>query len=428
MHPANKWYLFKVRRYVPIFIIQFLAAFNDNIFKMGLIILFTYQLSSHSSYSVESINQIAGAVFILPFFLFTPLAGELADKFEKGFLVKCTKIVEIILGVFAFIAFGLGSLNMLMGILFLLGVHSAFFGPLKYSIIAQQLSVDELLPGNSFMEASTFISILLGTAVGGTLVVASGGTILLPALFLTLALSALVISYSIPKAPSSVPHLKIHWNVFAVAWSLQKKVASDRRMGACMYGITWMWVVSSVLLYTLPAINKDIMHAESSVTTLVFLCFSIGLAVGSLLCNKVLHGEIKTNLVAPIIAVSGLLLLDLAWITQYMSNQPAPETLMNISEFVAKTQGMHFLLVSIAVSICAGFFSVPLYAQLQHLAPPQERGRVIAALNVNNAFFMTLSGILSALAFSQGVSVAQWIALSGILCFGVAYWLYPRLK
>jgi MFS family permease len=410
---------------MPLFLVQFLAACNDNIFKNALIILFTYKIALTSNLSIAALIQIAGGLFILPFVMLTPIAGEIADKFEKSFLIRCTKIAEIMIGLFAIVAFAIESMGFLLTLLFLMGSHSAFFGPLKYSLLPQQLSPDELLAGNSFVEGSTFIAILLGTAIGGVAIVWEHGTFFVPFLVVLTACAGLIISLAIPKAPAGDPNLKVHWNVFATAYKLQRSATRQGKMGVAMYGIAWLWVLASVMFYLLPPIVKSIINGNPYVNTMVLFSFAIGLAIGSLLCNRILKGEINTRYVGISVIILGFLMFDFSWI---LENYPRSSVILDLTSFLRNPFALHFLLANLFISIAAGFFSVPLYAFVQHRAKAIECARVIAALNVNNAFFMVVASVFAAFTLEKGLSYAQLILIVGALSLVVGFWLHVRLK
>jgi len=429
-----KWYLFKTQRFLPFFLVQFLAAFNDNFFKNALIILFTYKIAQTTIFSGAALIQIAGGVFILPFFLLTPIAGQIADKYEKSLLIRLTKIAEIAISLFAFIGFWINDIYFLLAVLFLMGAHSAFFSPLKYSIIPQQLQDEELLSGNSFIEGSTYVSILSGTAMGGVIVMMLSGYWLTPSIVLMIAILGWWISKKIPIARPGSPDLKIDWNVIKVAYQLQRECTSNRERGAAIYAISWIWVIASVLLYALPAINKEVIHASAHVTSLMLFIFSVGLACGSLIVNQFLKGQVTGRLTASSVFLLGIVLFDLGWFIQH--HVSVRTELVGIKEFLAlSSPEWHLLITLFMISCIAGFYLVPLYTLVQSLSAKAERARMISALNVNNAFFMTLAAILSAsfLDWSSDVirredSLSLIMYTMGIISFISAYPYHKRFK
>jgi acyl-[acyl-carrier-protein]-phospholipid O-acyltransferase/long-chain-fatty-acid--[acyl-carrier-protein] ligase len=428
----NQLNLFKTKRFLPIFLVQFLGAFNDNIFKNALVILITYKLAELSGYNAEKTISIAAGIFILPFFLFSATAGKIADKYDKAKLIRIIKFAEIILMSLAFIGFFLESLEFLMLILFLMGTQSSFFGPIKYSILPFHLKKEELLSGNALVEAGTFMAILIGTIIGGIYIMAEGGTYIISIMILAVAIAGFISSFAVPKAEPLDQQIRVNFNIFSEIFQLIKLTVKDRNIFKTMIGISWFWFIGAVFLSQFPIYTKNILGFNEEVVTFFLTLFSIGIATGSLFCNYILKGEVNIKF-SPYAAFSmaGLIIL-LYFIStsrteaEINAQNILPETeilKLGLSDFIAETRNIFISTILFLISIFGGIYIVPLYAKLQISAKDSQRARVIAANNIFNALFMTVSAILAIVIYSFGYSVLELFLLMAIITILIGYML-----
>ncbi len=391
----HQFHLLKTKRFLPLFITQTLGAFNDNAFKNALVMLVTYQTAIRAGMDSRLIVTAAAGVFILPFFLFSAFAGQLADKYEKAMLIRRIKLFEIVLMILAIIGFMLQNIYWLMSVLFLLGAQSALFGPLKYGILPQHLHKDELVGGNALIEASTFMAILLGTIISGLLVLTEHGVILISGLIMVSALTGYTASRSIPRAAAADRSLKLNLNIVSETLSIIRHAASQKTVFLSILGISWFWLVGAVYLAQFPVYVRDAFRADEQVVTLFLAVFSIGIGIGSLLCTRLLKGEVSAKYV-PL----GALGMSLFGIDLYFAGgagalviEGAP--LANAAEFLSHAGHWRVLIDLLGVAVCGGIYIVPLYTLIQVRCDPQHLSRTIASNNVLNAFFMVAAAILS---------------------------------
>lgn len=400
----NQFNLLKTRRFLPLFTTQFLGAFNDNIFKNALVILITYRLTELTKFNAQILVTLAAGVFILPFFLFSATAGQLADKYEKSRLIAIIKFIEILLMGLATTGFYLQSVPLLISVLFGLGAHATFFGPLKYAILPDHLQENELIAGNSLIEAGTFISILLGTILGGTLILYSQGETLISTMVLVIATGGWISSCFIPKSRSYNPYLKVNYNFLKETQQLIQYSKNRWDIFLAILGISWFWLMGATFLSEFPALAKDVLHANENVATLFIALFSIGLAIGSLFCNKLLQGKIHATYV-PL----GALGMTLFTIDLYLAANNARPLLTSdfstVSHFLLTVNNWRIVIDLLCISICGGLYTVPLYAILQHRSEAAHRARVIASNNIMNAAFMVIAATTTMLMLKLGFSV-----------------------
>lgn len=370
------YYLLKSRRFLPILIVQFLGAMNDNIYKNSLIILITFSLAQQLGWSPKMPLATALGLFILPFLLFSATAGELADRFDKERMIQWTKFAEIvILGIGATMAFYLQSIILMYIVLFLLGTHSAFFGPLKYSILPQHLTKNELLFGNAWIESSTFLAILLGTLLGGFFILKSYGVIFISILLITFALIGWLTSLFIPKAKSANPQLKVNYNFLQATNTIVKYALNHKPIFQSILGISWFWFIGASLLTIVPLFTKEILKSNETTTTLLLTFLTLGIGMGSIGCYSLL----QEKLTAKFIPLAGL------GISLFM-------LLMTISKPLAFAGAL-------GIGVCGGFFIVPLYSLLQYNSNVQYRSRNIATNNIMGALFMIGASLLAMFIF-----------------------------
>ena len=413
--------ILKSRRFLPLFITQFLGALNDNIFKNALVILVTFKIAMETGVNGQMMSTIAAGLFILPFFLFSATAGRFADKFEKSRLIVIIKTAEIAIMALAAISFDQNNLTMLMTVLFLMGTHSTFFGPLKYGILPAHLKTSELLSGNALIEAGTFLAILIGTIAGGVLILTGQGILAVSALVLAVALLGLLASLFIPPAPAEAPNLKLGFNIAAHTWEMTRYAAAQRDLFLAILGISWFWLIGSVFLSQFPAFAKDVLGADDHVVTLFLTAFSLGIGAGSMLCNKLLKGEISVRYV-PVGALGvTLFTVDLYFASGRLSGGGSDT--LGLTDFLAQPAAWRVLGDLLALSIASGFYIVPLYTLLQERSAPSHRSRVIAANNIINAVFMVAGSLATVGLIALHVSVPEIFLILGLLNFLVAIYI-----
>ena len=291
----NQLCLLTSKRFLPLFASQFLGAFNDNILKNALIIYITYIVIDQSSTDPEIMVTLAAGVFVLPFFLFSSTAGQLADKWDKARLISIIKFIEIPMIIGAAFAFLFESIPLLTIMLFLMGTQSTFFGPLKYGILPDQLLKHELIEGNALIEAGTFLAILAGTILGGLLILANNGTTWVSVVMIITALAGWLVSLFIPSTPARNPGIKIGFNIWGDTQTLLHYIQQDKIIFRSILGISWFWLLGATYLSQLPTFSKNIIGGNEQVVTLFLVTFSVGIAIGSLLCNKLLKQQIAAT-------------------------------------------------------------------------------------------------------------------------------------
>lgn len=417
----SQFALLKSKRFLPLFITQALGALNDNVFKNALAILLVYRLAAEAGLNTAVLATAAGGVFILPFFLFSATAGQIADKFDKAGLIQQIKLAEIVIMALGAVALFSGDVWFLFGVLFLMGTQSAFFGPLKYSILPVHLQESQLIGANSLVEAGTFLSILAGTIAGSLLILTGSGIAVVSGLVLTLAGLGYAASRFIPGTPAAVPDLKINWNIVAESWRMVAKAASAGYSRFTIFGISWFWLVGAILLSLFPAIAGDLLKGDETVVTLFLVLFTVGIAIGSMLCNRLLKGQV-TAIHAPFGAL-GIAIFIADFSFALINYQPADSgELIGGLAFLSDWSHLRMMADLVGVALCGGIFIVPLYAILQARSANEDRSRTIAANNVVNAFFMTAgAGVVAGLI---GAGVAIPAVLLGIAAMTLIVAMY----
>jgi len=418
----SQFALLKSRRFLPLFVTQALGALNDNVFKNALAILLVYRIAAEAGLNTAVMATAAGGVFILPFFLFSATAGQIADKFDKAGLIRQIKLAEIVIMALGGMALFSGNVWFLFGVLFLMGTQSAFFGPLKYSILPVHLKESQLIGANSLIEAGTFLAILAGTIAGGLLVLTGSGIAIVSGLVLVLAGFGYAASRFIPDAPAAAPDLMINWNIVAESWRMVSKAAAARFSRLTILGISWFWLVGAILLSLFPAIASDLLKGDETVVTLFLVLFTVGIAIGSMLCNRLLKGQV-TAIHAPFGAL-GITIFIADFSVALMNYQPpVGGGLTGGLAFFSDWTNLRMMLDLIAVALCGGIFIVPLYAILQARSDDEDRSRTIAANNIVNAFFMTAGAGAVAALIGAGVSIPAVLLGIAAINFVVAIYV-----
>lgn len=400
----NQFELLGKRKFLPIFLTQFLGAFNDNVFKNALIVLLTYGLAERAGFNPQTVVTLAAGIFIAPMFLFSSIAGQIADKFAKSSITKYMKLIEITLMLTASIGFFFGSVWILMITLFCMGLQSTFFGPVKYSILPEYLTDKELLGGNALVSSSTFLSILLGSIVGGLLIMVDGGIFIISAIVLLCAVSGYISSLFMPTTKPTGKSLKLNLNIFSESYKIMKNLTNERAIALSALGISWFWFVGSTFIAQFPNLARYIIGGNEQVVTLFLAMFSVGIALGSLLCNKILKGAIHATFV-PLAAIGmSIFMLDLYFVGSNLVNHVE---LIGIKEFFTDFTNIRVAFDLFMVSIFGGMYIVPLYALIQQRSKPSQRSRNIAALNIMNALFMTVSAFWTLSMFKLGFGIVD---------------------
>ncbi|MDR1875529.1 MAG: MFS transporter, partial [Synergistaceae bacterium] len=360
----NQFALFRSRNFLPLFLTQFLGAFNDNFFKSAMVMLITYRLAEQAGYDSRILVNVAGGVFILPFFLFSAPAGQLADKYERSLLVQIVKIAEIAVMAGAALGFYLRSVHLLMIVLFLMGAQSTFFGPLKYSILPQHLEEDQLVAANGLIQMGTFLSILTGTICGGLMILSGGGVHVVSLLVVGIATAGWLASRQIPKTVPIDPGLRVSPNFVGETVKIVADVLPRRDIFFSILGISWFWLVGTTFLSQFPTYAKLVIGADEQVATLFLAVFSVGIGVGSLACNSILKGEVSGRYVpraAIGISVASVLLYFVS------ARAPLPESAaaVGLVDFMGSAENLGVLACLFAVSFFGGLYIVPLYAIIQ---------------------------------------------------------------
>ena len=380
--------LLTTRRFRPFFFTQFFGAFNDNVFKNALIIIITFQAMDSFKMSPDIIINIATGLFILPFFLLSATAGQLADKFEKAKLIRIIKISEIIIMGCAFFAFLFNNITALIILLFFMGAQSAFFGPLKYSILPQHLKSGEIIGGNAMVEMGTFIAILLGTIVGGLLCEVHKSYITGLAVLL-FAIAGWLFSRSIPDARPSTPGLKVNWNIFSQTLDIICYAKKDRAIFLSILAISWFWFLGIAYLTQIPNFTREVLNASGVIITLLLTVFSIGIGTGSLLCEKMSGRKIDLGLV-PLGAIGiSIFGIDIF----FASSTPLGAEITGISQFLTIPGSIRILADILLIGVFGGFYIIPLMSYIQVRTKEEYRARIIAANNILNAFLMVIAAV-----------------------------------
>ncbi|WP_193367663.1 acyl-[ACP]--phospholipid O-acyltransferase [Pelagibius marinus] len=397
--------ILKSRRFLPLFATQFLGAFNDNLFKNALVVLVLFRIAADEGGRGEMLAAAAAGLFVLPFFLFSATAGQLADKYDKARMIRGVKLAEVAIMLLAALGFAWERTDFLFVVLFLMGIQSAFFGPLKYGILPQHLDTKELVGGNALIEAATFLAILLGTIAGGLLILADGGVTVISGGIIVVALLGWAASLMIPAAPAPAPQLKVNWNFVWETGEILRHAAARRDIFLSILGISWFWLVGLSFLALFGPYAKNVLGGDEQVITLFLTVFSIGIGVGSIGCDRLLKGEVSARTVP--FGALGMAVFSIDLYFASLAAQPAvpPEVLAGVGTFLAQAAHWRILADLLLISICGGLYIVPLYAIVQARAEPEHRARTIAANNVMNALFMVIGAGAAAVLFALGMTV-----------------------
>ncbi|MGA8382809.1 MAG: MFS transporter [Stellaceae bacterium] len=421
--PAGILALLASRRFGPLFWAQFLSAFNDNAVKNALVLMIAYRADAASQISAQILIPLAGGLFILPFFLCSATAGQLADQHDKASLIRLIKLSEIALMLAAAAGVVAASTGVLLAILTAMGVEAALFGPLKYAILPDLLAPHELLLGNALVEAGTFIAILFGT-IAGVLIAGRHGALVVAALILVVALAAWGSSLMIPPTGAAAARSRVRWNLFAATARVIREAAGEAVPFRSMLGISWFWLAGAIYLSQFPSYVRFYLGGAEAVVTLFLTVFSIGIALGSLACSRILGGRISARTVPWGALGIGLFSIDL-WLASPAS--AAGGALAGLGTFLAAPPHWRILGDLLGISASGGIFIVPLYALLQAASRREHRARAIAANNVINAAAMVVAAVATIALIRAGAGVAELFLLTGAATLVVALWFWRTL-
>ncbi|OAN99608.1 MFS transporter [Parasphingorhabdus sp.] len=417
----NTSHLLRTRRFLPLFVTQLLGAFNDNLFKFSMVILVTYGIYESESEDFM-FNAAASGIFILPFFLFSSLAGQLADNYDKARITRFVKTLEILIAMIGGIGLWYQSIPTMLTALFLLGLQSTFFGPIKYAVLPQHLEKDEVLGGTGLVEAGTYIAILAGTILGGVIIDRNGnGVELAVVLVFVVALIGRIAAQFMPPAPAQQEREKIDFNFIRSSIRLISATMKVRRLYLAIIAISFFWTIGSVLIIQFPPLVENVLTSTPRVASLFLGVFSIGIAVGSVLINRLLKSEVSARYAPISVIMMGVFVLILYFVGRGWEGLPDGE-LYTLTTFLAHDGAWALLGTLAGVSIFGGMFVVPLYAFLTTTVDINQTARTIAANNIVNSGCMVL-GALAALGLSLlGVSTTEQLLLVAAMCL-VAAWL-----
>ena len=408
------------RRFAPFFATQFFGAFNDNLFKNALMVMVAYRSATLAGMNTQSVIAMAAGLFILPYFLFSATAGQIADKISKTTLIRWVKIAELVFMAGAALGFWLDSLPMLLTVLFLMGLQSAFFGPAKYSILPEVLGSRELTGGNALVEMGTFVAILLGTIAGGLL--AGSHIQIVGVCAIAVAVAGIVSSFAMPHTKPADPNLKLTLNPVTPTLETYRSVKTNRTVFLSVLGISWFWFLGASFLTLLPSFGKDVLGANESIVTMFLAVFCVGVAFGSLLCERLGGRKLEIGLVP-----FGSIGLTLAAVDLYFVSAPLHQIgteLIGLKAFLAEKSSWRMIFDFFILATFGGFFTVPLYTLIQERSEPEIRSRVIAGNNILNAFFMVLSSLLLMALPKMGVSIPETFLVLAVLSALVSAYIY----
>ena len=416
----NVAHLLRARRFVPLFATQFLGAFNDSLFKQAVVLFVTYQLYSNAAKEFQ-FSAIAQGLFILPFFLFSALSGQLADDHDKAKLIRIIKLAEIGIMILGGAGIMLANIPLMLAAVGLMGVHSTFFGPIKYAILPQHLRHDEVLGGTGLVEAGTYIAILGGTILAGILAanpaVAAGTTICIAAL-------GFLAGRQVPPAPAAAERIPFNWHIIHASIELVSATLHIRRLFLAILSISFFWTIGAVLIIIFPPLVKNVLGADEQVASLFIAIFSIGIAIGSILINRLLKSEVSARFAPASVVAMGVFVVLLHFVAlAWGKNGPGLTTLAN---FLLHPMAGLMILALLGVAITGGMFVVPLYAFLTTTVPKTETARTVAANNIVNSGAMVIGSLVAFALSSMGIGPTGQLLLVAGMCL-VSAWLGWKL-
>ncbi len=417
----NVAHLLRARRFVPLFATQFLGAFNDSLFKQAVVLFVTYQLYSNPAKEFQ-FSAIAQGLFILPFFLFSALSGQLADDHDKARLIRIIKLAEIGIMILGGAGILLANIPLMLATVGLMGVHSTFFGPIKYAILPQHLRRDEVLGGTGLVEAGTYIAILGGTILAGMLAAS-------PAVAVAATIGLAVLGYlagrQVPPAPPAAERIPFNWHIIHASIALVSATLHIRRLFLAILSISFFWTIGAVLIIIFPPLVKNVLGADEQVASLFIAIFSIGIAIGSVLINRLLKNQVSARFAPASVIAMGVFVLmlhfvALSWVKHSDSG------LTTLGNFLLHPLAGLMIVALLGVAITGGMFVVPLYAFLTTTVPKTETARTVAANNIVNSGAMVIGSLLAFGLSSLGVGPVGQLLLVAAMCL-VSAWLGWKL-
>lgn len=426
---SSQFALFFKKRFTAMFITQFMGAFNDNLFKQALLLVLTYSVASQMGMKISTLNNLAAMLFILPYFLFSALAGQLADKYEKSKLTVNIKILEIVIMVIAVFGFFMQLYWLLFVALFLLGTQSTFFGPIKYAYLPQVMHEDELVGANGLFQMGTSLSILFGMIVAGVLTQLPNAYVWICTTVMLVAILGLMGAKNIPHTPATQPNLTVNWNIITTSWQTIQFLYGFPLLFFIILGNSWFWFYGATFLTQVPEFSKTILHGNEVVVIFMLGLFSVGVSIGSLLCKQFTKNQVSLKLLPFGIAGLSVFAIDLFLSLRGIDNiQLSAENLLGISELLAVDGSVRVFMDLFFLGFSGGIYIVPLYAYMQAYAPKSHRARVIGANNIFNAIFMVTSAIVAIMALSElSLSLPQLFLITGVLNLIFGGFLYLKL-
>ena len=418
-HP-NQFALLSQRRFAPFFWTQFLGAGNDNLFKFAFTVMVTYQLQL-SWLPPQQAGLVIGALFILPFLLFSATAGQATDKFDKTRVIRFVKNLEIAIMALAGVGFWFSNVPVLLACVFLMGMHSTIFGPVKFAYLPQHLNERELTGGNGMVEMGTFVAILLGQVAGGLLVaIPEVGRHYVAIACVVVAVLGRATAQAVPPSPSTDPGLRINWNPITETWRNLKLAHGNIVVFRSLLGISWMWFFGAVFLSLFPAFAKQVLHGNEQVASLLLVVFSVGIGIGSLLCEVLSRRHVEIGLV-PLGAIGMTVFsVDLYFAARGLP----PADSLGLAAFLAQPAHWRVMADLGLLALFAGLYSVPMYALIQLRSQPSHRARIIAANNILNALFMIASSLIVGVLLGAGLTIPQVFLFTGLLNAVVAFYIF----
>ncbi len=421
MSGGSQFDLFSQRRFMPFFMTQGLGAFNDNIFKNALVALLVFESSSLAGLNTDQLVNFSALIFILPFFLFSALFGQFADKYEKSIQIRRVKLLELVIMLLATMGFLLDNIALLIFVLFLLGLQSTIFGPLKYGILPQILRKEELIGGNALIEMGTFVAILAGTIAGPQLAgIEASWPYWVSATCLAVAAVGYLYSRRVPESAAVAPDLTINWNIFSETVRNLKFINQNQTVLNSVLGISWFWFFGAIFLVQIPSYTQNVLGGGKHLMSALLALFIIGISTGSLLCEKLSGKQVEIGLVP-----FGAIGLTLFGLDLYFASPAAPTMGITVLEFLSDSNNWRIIIDLLLIGIFGGFYIVPLYALVQSRSAVDHRSRVIAGMNILNALFMVIAAVTAMLILGPaGMDIPELFLISAILNAVVAIYIF----
>ena len=417
----NVSHLLRARRFLPLFATQFLGAFNDSLFKQAVVLFVTYQLYSNPAKEFQ-FSAIAQGLFILPFFLFSALSGQLADDHDKAKLIRIIKLAEIGIMIFGGAGIMLANIPLMLAAVGMMGVHSTFFGPIKYAILPQHLRHDEVLGGTGLVEAGTYIAILGGTILAGVL---SASPAIAAATTVGIAILGFLVGRQVPAAPPAAERIPFNWHIIHASIELVKATLHIRRLFLAILSISFFWTIGAVLIIIFPPLVKNVLGADEQVASLFIAIFSIGIAIGSVLINRLLKSQVSARYAPGSVIAMGAFVVLLHFVSLSWTKHNGAE-LTTLANFLERPLAGLMIVALLGVAITGGMFVVPLYAFLTTTVPKAETARTVAANNIVNSGAMVIGSLVAFGLSSLGIGAIGQLLLVAAMCL-VSAWLGWKL-